>query len=71
MADVGPPPSPAALRKALSPAAERALREAEARRAQQAEKEAALARSREIDGRGGRDPVRYDVWEIKGLASDF
>ncbi|MGL4240172.1 MAG: DUF1674 domain-containing protein [Beijerinckiaceae bacterium] len=55
----------------LSPAAERALAEAAARRTAQAAKEAALAEAREIDGRGGKDPVRYDDWEIKGIASDF
>jgi hypothetical protein len=26
---------------------------------------------REIDGRGGLEPVRYDDWEVKGIASDF
>ena len=26
---------------------------------------------KEIDGRGGLDPVRYGDWEIKGLTSDF
>jgi hypothetical protein len=29
------------------------------------------ARPREINGRGGLDPVRYGDWEIKGLTSDF
>lgn len=56
-------------RKPLSPAAERALREAEERRAA----EAALreAAPKEIDGRGGLEPVRYGDWEIKGLTADF
>lgn len=58
-------------RRTLTPAAIRALAEAEARRAAQAAKEAALARISERDGRGGKDPVRYDDWEVKGLASDF
>ena len=54
----------------LPPAAIRALREAEDRR--QAEKAAAKERARrEIDGRGGLDPVRYGDWEVKGLTSDF
>lgn len=63
-----PPPQP---QRQLTPAAERALKEAAERRETQAAKEAELARSREIDGRGGKDPVRYDDWEIKGLAADF
>ena len=52
--------------RALSPAARRALAEAEARRAQPDPE-----RPREVNGRGGRDPVRYGDWEVKGLASDF
>jgi hypothetical protein len=50
----------------LPPAARRALEEAEARRAG-----AKLAPPRELNGRGGLDPVRYGDWEVKGLASDF
>jgi hypothetical protein len=50
----------------LPPAARRALKEAEARRA-----EAKPAPARELNGRGGLDPVRYGDWEVKGLASDF
>jgi hypothetical protein len=50
----------------LSPAARSALQEAEARRAQ-----AKPAPPRELNGRGGLDPVRYGDWEVKGLASDF
>jgi hypothetical protein len=50
----------------ISPAARRALAEAEARRAQREPE-----RPREVDGRGGRDPVRYGDWEVKGIASDF
>jgi hypothetical protein len=61
----------AAPGKPLTPAARRALEEAAARRAAQDAKAAALGAEREIDGRGGLDPVRYDDWEIKGLASDF
>ncbi|MBY0611124.1 MAG: DUF1674 domain-containing protein [Beijerinckiaceae bacterium] len=57
--------------KPLSPAAERALAEAKARRAILEAKQAELAKTREIDGRGGLDPVRYDDWEVKGIASDF
>jgi hypothetical protein len=57
--------------KTLTPAAMRALAEAEQRRKDQAEKERLLANDREYAGRGGKDPVRYNDWEIKGIASDF
>jgi hypothetical protein len=50
----------------LPPAALRALEEAAARRA-----EPTPGRPRELNGRGGPDPVRYGDWEVKGLASDF
>ncbi len=53
-------------RRDLPAAAQRALKEAEARRAQ-----AKSAPPRELNGRGGLDPVRYGDWEVKGLASDF
>ncbi|MBX9739410.1 MAG: DUF1674 domain-containing protein [Beijerinckiaceae bacterium] len=64
-----PDPAPAeAPRKPLTPEARRALAEADERRAARArETEAA----KEINGRGGLDPVRYGDWEIKGLTSDF
>lgn len=55
----------------LSPAAERALAEAAARRAALDAKAADLTGTREINGRGGLEPVRYNDWEVKGLASDF
>jgi len=60
-----------APRKALTPAAQRALAEAAARRAEQEARQAALGRMPERHGRGGLDPVRYDDWEVKGLAADF
>ncbi|GAB5510081.1 MAG: hypothetical protein Rhims3KO_14820 [Hyphomicrobiales bacterium] len=50
-------------------AAERAKAEADERRAKA--EIAASAAPKEIDGRGGLDPVRYEDWEIKGLTSDF
>ncbi len=50
-------------------AAARAKAEAAARRAEK--DRLAKAASKEIDGRGGLDPVRYNDWEIKGLTSDF
>jgi len=58
-----PPPKP------LTPAARRALAEAETRR--QAYRENEAAQPKELGGRGGREPVRYGDWEVKGLASDF
>lgn len=57
------------IRKPLTPAAQRALDEAEARRQAYLSQEA--ARPRELGGRGGKEPVRYGDWEVKGLASDF
>lgn len=63
-------PAEASVRT-LSPAAERALAEAAARRAAIDAKAAGLTGAREINGRGGLEPVRYDDWEVKGLASDF
>ena len=55
--------------KPLTPAARRAIAEAEERR--QAYRENEAAQPREIGGRGGKEPVRYGDWEVKGLASDF
>ncbi|MGL4975319.1 MAG: DUF1674 domain-containing protein [Bosea sp. (in: a-proteobacteria)] len=55
----------------LTPAAERALAEAAERRAAIDAKAANLTSEKEIAGRGGLEPVRYDDWEIKGIASDF
>lgn len=63
--------TPAQPRKPLSDAARRALAEAAERRTAQEAREADLARVREIKGRGGKDPVRYEDWEVKGLATDF
>jgi len=56
-----------AMEKTLNPAAARALAEAEERRRQAS----ADKRPKEVAGRGGRDPVRYGDWEVKGIASDF
>ena len=61
--------SPNTPKKALTPEAERALAEAKARRAEIDAK--AAAQPKETNGRGGLDPVRYDDWEVKGIASDF
>ncbi len=64
-------PATAPPAKALSPAAQRALAEAQARRAAIDAKAAGLKGEREVNGRGGLEPVRYDDWEVKGIASDF
>ena len=53
--------------RAISPAARRALDEAAERRRLASE----AARPKEIDGRGGAEPVRFGDWEVKGLATDF
>lgn len=66
-ATVAKPEAP--RRKPLTPAAERALAEAEARR--QAHREQEAAPPKELGGRGGKEPVRYGDWEVKGLATDF
>ena len=51
-------------------AAQRALAEADARRAERDHKRASTE-PREVNGRGGLDPIRYGDWEINGLISDF
>ncbi len=61
----------AAPGKTLSPAARRALEEAARRRLEIDARAAEIARQKELQGRGGLEPVRYDDWEVKGLASDF
>lgn len=58
-------------RPPLSPAATRALAEAEVRRQAIDARAAEIAAARERQGRGGLEPVRYDDWEIKGIAVDF
>lgn len=62
---------PTAPQKLLTEAAKRALAEAAERRAALEAREADLMRQAEINGRGGKDPVRYDDWEVKGIATDF
>lgn len=71
--DVTPAPAEDAqpAPKVLSPAAQRALAEAQARRAEIDARAADVASRKEIDGRGGLEPVRYNDWEVKGLTSDF
>ncbi|KZL20152.1 hypothetical protein PsAD2_01639 [Pseudovibrio axinellae] len=53
----------------LPPAAQRALQEAEARRASIDANQKTMPK--ELDGRGGLDPARYNDWEVKGITSDF
>jgi hypothetical protein len=57
--------------KPLPEAALRALAEAQERRAELEARQKALEAEAEVAGRGGKDPVRYGDWEIKGLTSDF
>ena len=67
--NIAPKPSGALKQsRVLTPEAERALAEASERRRLIDE---AAARPREIDGRGGAEPVRFGDWEVKGLATDF
>ena len=72
--DNTPPDRPvegAAPGKTLTPAAQRALEEAAQRRLDIDARAAEIARQKELQGRGGLEPVRYEDWEVKGLASDF
>ena len=69
MTDDPSPPSHAAERKPLTPAAERALAEAEARR--KAAEATATPHPKEFQGPKGPEPTRYGDWERKGIASDF
>ena len=54
------------VKRRVREAAERALAEAQARRAAPE-----APAPRELDGRGGKEPVRYGDWEVKGRAIDF
>lgn len=65
------PPAASQPTKVLTPEALRALAEAQARREAYDKAAADAAAQKEIDGRGGLEPVRYGDWEIKGIASDF
>jgi Uncharacterized conserved small protein len=58
-------------KKKLTPEAERALKEAAERRAKIDAHAAEISKVQEKNGRGGLEPVRYDDWEIKGIAADF
>jgi hypothetical protein len=65
------PMDPESTPRALSPAAQRALAEAAERRAAVDARAAEIAAKPEHQGRGGLEPVRYQDWEVKGLAVDF
>jgi hypothetical protein len=58
-----------AVRKPLTPAAQRALAEAEQRR--KLAEAGAEPRQKEFQGPKGPEPTRYGDWENKGIASDF
>ncbi|HET6375330.1 MAG TPA: DUF1674 domain-containing protein [Methylocella sp.] len=64
----GPAAVDAARAARLREAAERALAEARERRLSAG---CAPALPKEINGRGGPEPVRYGDWEVKGIATDF
>jgi hypothetical protein len=64
-------PDAKGAQRPLSPAAARALAEAAERRAAIDARAAAIAKEPEHQGRGGLEPVRYEDWEVKGLATDF
>ena len=68
MSDKNRPDNAAEAAKVLPPAAQRALAEADARRRAA---DAAPPPKKELGGRGGKEPVRYGDWEVKGLATDF
>jgi hypothetical protein len=71
MSDDSDNPPGAAPGKVLSPQARRALAEAAERRAKVDARAVEIAKAKEHQGRGGLEPVRYEDWEVKGLASDF
>jgi hypothetical protein len=60
---------PSSAKPELAPAAQRALAEAEERRRLGLITRPALPK--EVDGRGGLEPIRYGDWEVKGIVSDF
>ncbi|MTH97165.1 DUF1674 domain-containing protein [Roseibium sp. RKSG952] len=68
---LAPEPAEAPRRKFedLPPAAQRALKEAETRRKEIDARHNAM--DKEVNGRGGLEPTRYEDWEIKGITVDF
>ena len=71
MTDAPPSDDETPPARALSPAAQRALAEAAERRSAIDARAAEIAKRAERQGRGGLEPVRYDDWEVKGIAVDF
>ena len=65
----GPELDAETVKRRIREAAQRTRAEADARR------KAAAAQAKpppkELNGRGGLDPVRHGDWEVKGVASDF
>ena len=59
--------NPDTINKLKKRNAQSALKEAEERRKNNKSKKAA----KEIDGRDGPEPTRYDDWEKNGIISDF
>lgn len=57
--------------RVLTAAAQRALAEAAERRAAIDARAAGITERPETRGRGGLEPVRYEDWEVKGIAVDF
>ena len=55
----------------LPPAAQRALKEAQERRKERDALKVSAERPKELGGRGGLDPSRYEDYEIGGRAIDF
>ncbi|WP_320144430.1 DUF1674 domain-containing protein [uncultured Cohaesibacter sp.] len=64
-------PTPRRKFEDLPPAAQRALMEAEQRRKERDALKVSADRPKELNGRGGLDPSRYDDYEIDGRAIDF
>jgi hypothetical protein len=61
-----------AVKLRIRQAAQRASAEANARRQAADAKAARTGPSpKELNGRGGPDPVRHGDWEVNGVASDF
>lgn len=65
----GPKLDAETVKQRVRAAAERARAEADARRTAAAAH--AKPSPKELNGRGGLDPVRHGDWEVKGVASDF
>jgi hypothetical protein len=60
-----------AVVRRIREAGERAIVEARVRRERTDAATRAGPPPRELNGRGGLDPVRHGDWEVNGVASDF